>query len=161
MKTGIAIAACICVLAAGPLAAQRAIPFIQKEDLLRWKNSLADTTYVINFWATWCGPCVEELPAFERLHRASKARNVRVILVSVDFKKNLESAVVPFVEKSKLQSEVFFLDEPKANRYINEVSPDWSGAIPATLVVNGARRYIRFHEGKLSYRALKRLTKPR
>lgn len=161
MKARIAII-CIFALACGPLAAQREIPFVKKNDLLRWKNSRADTTYVINFWATWCGPCVEELPAFEKLNRrAAKSGRIRVILVSVDFKRNVQSAVAPFVEKNKLESAVVFLDEPNANRYINDISPDWSGAIPATLFVNGARNYLRFHEGKLSYRALKRLATPR
>ncbi len=93
-----------------------------------------DTTYVINFWATWCKPCVEELPYFESLHEATGSQPIKVILVSLDFPKQIESRLLPFIEKRKLKSEVVVLLDPKANSWIDRVSPEWSGAIPATVI---------------------------
>jgi thiol-disulfide isomerase/thioredoxin len=101
-----------------------------------------EQVYVLNFWATWCKPCVKELPAFEQLRSAYKAQNVEVILVSLDFPENLESRVVPFISDHDLKSRVILLDDPDANSWIPKVSEKWSGAIPATLIVkNGVSKF--------------------
>lgn len=99
-----------------------------------------DTTYVINFWATWCKPCVAEMPYFEQLHEKYKNQKVKVVLVSLDFKSQLDSRVVPFVEKRNLQPEVMLLDAGDPNKWIDLVDPSWSGAIPATLFFKGKNR---------------------
>ncbi len=96
-----------------------------------------DTTYVINFWATWCAPCVKELPYFEELNQKYTDKKLKVILVSQDFSKQLEKKLKPFLEKNKLQSEVLVLIDPDANSWIDKVNPAWSGAIPATVVYKG------------------------
>ncbi|MEL6867056.1 MAG: TlpA family protein disulfide reductase [Bacteroidota bacterium] len=103
-----------------------------------------DTTYIINFWATWCKPCVAELPYFEALTATYKNEKVKVILVSLDFKKQIETKLIPFLQKHNLQSEVLVLYDPNANTWINKVSPEWSGAIPATVIYNQQKR--EFHE---------------
>lgn len=140
-----------------PLCLQaQVIPFIKADDLLRWKNTANDTVYVINFWATWCAPCVAELPAFEQLHREYAGKKVKVILVSNDFKKHVDTKVKPFLEKKQLQSEVVFMDEPTPNTWITRVNADWSGAIPATLIVAKGRGVELFFEKQLSYKQLRR-----
>lgn len=99
-----------------------------------------DTTYVINFWATWCKPCVEELPYFEQINELYKDEKVQVILVSMDFKSQIESKLKPFVEKYELQSSVVAITDRKYNNWIDKVDADWNGAIPVTLIYNGKRR---------------------
>src|SRR5690554_805822 len=96
-----------------------------------------DTTYVINFWATWCKPCIEELPILEALHSKSKEKKIKVILVSLDFSEQVESKLVPFVQKQELQSTVLMLSDGNFNNWINKVSSEWSGAIPATYIYKG------------------------
>ncbi len=96
-----------------------------------------DTTYVINFWATWCKPCVAELPYFEQLRNAYDKEKVRVILVSLDFENQLEKKLKPFLEKQQLKSDVMVLLDGKYNDWIDRVTPEWSGAIPATVIYKG------------------------
>ena len=130
------------------------VPMIQTDQLRWWKTQTSDTVYVLNFWATWCGPCIAELPEFETLNAAYRDKNVQVVLISTDFRRNYESDVKPFVAEKQLRSRVVFLNEPRANNYINLVHPDWSGAIPATLILNNRKGYQRFFEKKLSYEDL-------
>jgi thiol-disulfide isomerase/thioredoxin len=105
-----------------------------------------DTTYVINFWATWCKPCVKELPYFEQLGQAYRDKKVKVILVSMDFAKEVKSRVEPFAKQKNLHSTLYLLNEPDYNAWIDKVSPDWGGSIPATLIMNAHKSYRKFYE---------------
>jgi len=104
------------------------------------KNILIEdeNIYVINFWATWCAPCIKELPYFEKLNAENK--NVKVILVSLDSKKDLDKKLIPFIEKRKLKSKVLLLADKDYNSWLSKVDADWSGAIPATLLLNGKKK---------------------
>jgi thiol-disulfide isomerase/thioredoxin len=111
-----------------------------------------DSTYVVNFWATWCAPCIKELPHFEKLGREYKADKLAVLLVSVDFKSKLNTAVVPFVKRKKLTSPVFLLNESNPQEYIDRIDPSWSGSIPATLFIKNDKK--KFMETELTYEQL-------
>ena len=106
---------------------------------------------VYNFWATWCRPCVAELPAFEKLGRAYADRGVKVVLVSLDFP-DQKARMEAFVAERQLQSEVLHLDDPNQDVWINGISPAWSGAIPATLLVGEGTR--EFKERGFTYEEL-------
>ena len=111
------------------------IPIFDKfsdiEPIFRMDN---DTTYLINFWATWCKPCIEELPYFEKFNEKHKNDKVKVILCSLDFPKQIESKLIPFVNKHRLQSDVLVLLDGKFNNWIDKVSDEWSGSLPATYI---------------------------
>ena len=111
-----------------------------------------DKTYVINFWATWCMPCVKELPAFEKLNAAYKDKNVEVVLVSLDFPKQKESNLIPFVKNRKLESKVLHFDDANEQFWIPDIAENWSGSIPATLIYNKEKR--KFYEQSFSYEEL-------
>jgi len=81
------------------------------------KNKDDSKTYVINFWATWCAPCVKELPYFESLNANYTNKNVEVILVSLDFPKQIETKLIPFLKKKALKSEVVVLNKEKSKFY--------------------------------------------
>ena len=100
-------------------------------------NQKGDKIYVVNFWATWCAPCIKELPYFEVL---DQREDVEVLLVSLDFPKHKESRLLPFIKKNKLQAKVVLLDDADENYWINDIHPNWSGAIPATIVYNNDKR---------------------
>ncbi|NJM79985.1 MAG: TlpA family protein disulfide reductase [Flavobacterium sp.] len=112
-------------------------------------NQKDDTVYVINFWATWCAPCIKELPYFEEIGKNYKDKNVKVILVSLDFPKKVKSSLIPFIERKKLTSEVIHLDDPDANSWIEKVDKSWSGAIPATVIYRNDDVY--FYEQSFTY----------
>lgn len=102
-------------------------------------SSNTDKTLVVNFWATWCKPCIKELPYFEAA-QAKYQGDIRVILVSLDFPEKLESQLIPFVHENDIQSQVLLLDDPYENEWIPKVDAAWSGAIPATLIISGPER---------------------
>ena len=112
-----------------------------------------DTLYIVNFWATWCKPCVAELPEFERIHTEYLGKPVKVILVSIDFREDLNTKLVPFLKKNKYTAEVVLLDEVDGNKFINKIDSTWTGAIPATLMRQGGKK--KFLEKQLKYEALK------
>jgi thiol-disulfide isomerase/thioredoxin len=124
-----------------PPATQKHPPVYDSFEDMEWVfNQQNDTTYVINFWATWCKPCVEEMPYFLELHNTYHGEKVKLILLSLDFKKQIENKLIPFIEKHKLEPEVIVLTDPDTNKWIPKVDEEWSGSIPATLIYNKNRR---------------------
>jgi len=111
-----------------------------------------DSSYVVNFWATWCAPCIKELPHFEKLNAAFKSDKLAVLLVSVDFKSKLNSAVIPFIKRKNIKSQVFLLNESDPQQYIDRIDKSWSGSIPATLFIKGDKR--KFIESEFTYEQL-------
>ena len=140
------------------LSAQE-LPFIKAGQISLWKNADTDTLYVLNFWATWCAPCVEELPIFEKLSKEYADKKVKVILVSTDFKKQVESKVKPFVKERGLENLAVFMDESNPNKWIDSVDTSWSGALPATLVWSKRKGVSQFFEKKLTYEELEAAVK--
>lgn len=120
---------------ARPARAQR-VAVLRLPDLQRRLARPTDTTYVVNFWATWCGPCVQELPGFERVRAATVGRKVRFLLVSLNYRSQLDKKVKPFVAKHGLRTEVALLDEPDPNTWLSSVDSQWSSSIPFTLIFN-------------------------
>mgnify|MGYP003585274270 CR=1 FL=1 len=117
----------------------------------RIKNG-KDSTYVVNFWATRCAPCIKELPHFEKLGAEHKSEKLAVLLVSLDFKSKLASNVIPFVKRKNLKNEVFLLNESSPQEFIDRIDPSWSGSIPATLFIKGSNR--KFIESEFTYEQL-------
>ncbi len=88
---------------------------------------------IYNFWATWCAPCIKEMPYFEKMNSHD---NVKVKFISFDDSGKLNERVIPFIKKKDIQSEVYLLDETDFNKIIDQIDPRWSGAIPATIIMN-------------------------
>lgn len=96
---------------------------------------------VVNFWATWCRPCVEELPEFFKLCR-EHADSVKVVLVNMDFESKVNSVVVPFIRRKNFACEVVRFPHHLDDTFIWKVSASWSGALPFTLILkNGISIY--------------------
>jgi thiol-disulfide isomerase/thioredoxin len=153
MKRFLSIFALLCCLLPG-LRAQKP-EMIKMPALENIWNSDNDTLYVLNFWATWCQPCVAEMPFFDRVQQETEAQKVKVIFVSLDFKSEYESRLVAFLNRKKIYSRVVMLNEPKYNDWMPKVDSVWTGAMPATLFVQHSRGIRVFHEGTFTYATLK------
>jgi thiol-disulfide isomerase/thioredoxin len=121
-------------------------PFLEQEN---------DTLYIINFWASWCKPCVKEMPYFEQINEKYSDRKVKVLLVNLDFRNELKTKLVPFLKERNIVSEVIMLSDPDANSWINKVDEKWSGAIPATVFYEGSTR--KFYERSFTYSELENI----
>ena len=119
----------------------------------------SDTIYVVNFWATWCKPCTDEMPELVQLADEMKTKKFKLLLVSLDMPSQVESRVKPFIEKLNIKSEVVLLDDPDSNSWINRVDKAWSGGIPATLIYS--KGYRKFIEGKVTYSEMVGIVTPR
>jgi thiol-disulfide isomerase/thioredoxin len=95
----------------------------------------ADQIKIINFWATWCAPCVKELPLFEEIH---KSRNdVTVFLVSLDLDLDPDAKKVDaFINRKHITADVYILNESNSGSWIDKIDSSWTGALPATLILN-------------------------
>jgi thiol-disulfide isomerase/thioredoxin len=134
------------------VAQSQNVPVITVDQLESRVTNGSDTTYIINFWATWCVPCLKELPAFEKLNKNHKADKLKILLVNVDVPAQANHALPAFVKKAKLQSEVWLLNEKNGQAFIDRIDSSWSGAIPATLMVKGTKH--RFFEKGFTYTEL-------
>lgn len=128
-----------CILNFSQVSGQT-IPEINKEGITMITQRSNDTTYVINFWATWCSPCVKEIGYFEELYRKHVSSAVSVILVSLDFPDQLENRLIPFIREKEISAPVLLMTDLNYNGWIDHVDPAWSGALPATLIYNRESR---------------------
>jgi len=131
---------------------QSKITIYKIEDLINRIEQTNDTLYIVNFWATWCKPCVAELPDFEKVNNEFNAQKVKVLLITVDFKEEIYKRVIPFISKNNYISELLLLDETGGD-FINKIHTDWSGAIPATLLIKNYKK--EFIPKKTNYEELK------
>ncbi|MBV1923060.1 MAG: TlpA family protein disulfide reductase [Flavobacteriaceae bacterium] len=139
-------------LSASKSIIKNTIPSLSFSEIEPYFKRENDTTYVINFWATWCKPCIKELPYFESITENYKDQKVKVVLISLDFPKKVETNLIPFVRKRNIKSEVIHLNDSDANTWIPKVSEEWEGAIPATLIYNKEER--KFYERSFTYEEL-------
>ncbi len=105
-----------------------------------------DTLYVVNFWATWCGPCIEELPYFNNIADRRGDRKIMIFTISLDSRARL-SSVIEFLKRKPLRTATFLLDETDADAFIDKIDSRWSGAIPATVVFKNGK-IVAFKEEK-------------
>lgn len=124
------------------------IDFTEFETLMHQES---DKIRVFNFWATWCAPCVKEMPYFQQVQ--AEDADIDLVFISMDDGRKPDR-VTDFMKKRNINSPVYLLNDVDYNKWIDKVSPEWSGAIPGTLFIkpNGERS---FHEGEVSYEELK------
>lgn len=108
---------------------------------------------VLNFWATSCPPCLKEMPHFNQLAAQNTEDKIKVLLVSIDRAKDLDSRVYPFVKRLEIKPEVVLLKDQNYSNWTEKIDSSWYGALPATLIIKGDRRNFRFG----SYESLEEL----
>lgn len=123
-------------------------------------DSLKGNIVIVNFWSTWCVPCVEELPEFEKMNADYNMKKVKVVLVNLDFNSKVKTNVEPFVQKKNLKSILYHLTDTDANTWIDKIDDSWSGSIPATVIYEPEGKKIFFNEGKVTYEQLVQIIQP-
>ena len=147
-------AALLCIgLAGAPASAQVKAQIVDLTGLQKVIKGPGSEVRVINFWATWCAPCIKELPLLEKLGQERPDVKVTLVSLDLDLDPNPEK-VHKFVQRKKLKSDVLILDAGNPNEWIDQVDKRWSGALPATLIVNtktGKSKFVEreLHEGDL------------
>ena len=97
-----------------------------------------DKVHVINFWATWCGPCVTEIPHFQEVAKDYNEENVNFKLISLDFPSQVDSRLIPFLEDNDIQLDVYLMINLDYNAWVTKVDREWKGNLPATIIYNHA-----------------------
>jgi thiol-disulfide isomerase/thioredoxin len=110
----------------------------------------SDSVLVINFWATFCVPCIEEIPDLINISRSHEKEKVKLYLISLDLADYYPAKIKKFVTKNKYEATIAWLNESNADYFCPIISLEWSGAIPATLFVNPKTGYKKFVEKKLT-----------
>jgi len=131
------------------------IEIIGIERLGQELNKQTDSVYIYNFWATWCKPCTEEMPALLKIQKEFANDKMKLILISLDMPSQKDTRLAKFIKDYEISSKVLLLDEPDANKWIPMVDESWTGSIPATLISAPLINYRKFHEGVISYGDLK------
>ena len=105
---------------------------------------------IVNFWATFCVPCLQEIPYFQEMTDQYKSKNVSLIFVSLDMKEAYPVKVNDMVKKLKLSYPVVWLNETNADYFCPRIDTSWTGGMPSSLFVNNATGYHKFFEEPLS-----------
>ncbi len=112
--------------------------------------SKTDKPTIFNFWASFCKPCIEEIPYFQQIVKKYDSEGVQLILVSLDMKEHYPQKIKAFAKKFKFTAPLVFLDENDADKFCPAVDKKWSGVIPASLFVNNKTGFRSFYEDQLS-----------
>jgi thiol-disulfide isomerase/thioredoxin len=128
----------------------------ESQDIPKWKVSdveayikKSDKPTVVNFWATFCKPCIAEIPHFQNLVRQYEKDSVQLLLVSLDMEEMYPEKIRAFAEKFKFTAPIVFLDETNADVFCPVIDEKWSGAIPASLFINNGTGYRKFIEAEM------------
>lgn len=132
------------------------IEYIKIPELEKILKNPENKLFVVNFWATWCAPCVSEIPNFEKAAKDYDPARVRFILVSLDFPSQIEKQLIPFLKKNKITLDIAVMTDIDYNGWIDKVDPAWQGDIPATLFFNNSKKTRYFHTGEVTEPELKK-----
>ena len=127
------------------------------QSIAKWKItdlqeyiSKSDTPTIVSFWATYCGPCIKEIPYFQEVVKQYEKKGVKLLLVSLDFKESFPDKISSFADKRKFTSTIVWLDETNADYFCPKVDSKWSGVMPATLFINNKKGHRSFFEEEMS-----------
>jgi len=98
------------------------------------------TVLYINLWASWCKPCVEELPDFAKFYNLSKkeASGYEVLFISLDQPKKIQKTAYPLLLQLGINGRHYFINS-RLTKFVNHFDDKWDGALPATIIVMGGK----------------------
>jgi thiol-disulfide isomerase/thioredoxin len=111
---------------------------------------------IINFWATFCKPCIAEIPYFQEEVKKHQKDSLQLLLVSLDLREYYPGKIKNFAVKMQFKAPIVWLNETNADYFCPKIDSAWSGAIPSTLFVNNKTGYRKFFEEQLSREKLQK-----
>lgn len=129
-------------------AQEQSLVLADHQKILASIESSSSEFVLVNMWATWCSPCLEEFPDLVQLDSLWRTKGAEVIFVSVDFAEQFEDAR-QFIKRNGWSGLSFFKDEAD-NDFVNGISEKWSGAIPATFIFDASSELVWMQESKTS-----------
>ncbi len=157
MKNSLYYLVCSLLLLSSLQAKSQEVEYIKIPGLEKILNNQEDKIHVVNFWATWCGPCVREFPVFERISGEYKNENVEFLMISLDFPSQIEKQLIPFLKKNNITLDIAVMMDVDYNAWIDKVDKTWQGDIPATLIFNNSKKQRTFHRGEINEQELRKL----
>lgn len=120
-----------------------------------WIQSDSDSIQVINFWATWCKPCVEELPDFQKIKEEFPTLQMK--LVSLDRITDVDKRVNRFLKEHEYDFDSYLLTDSDFDSWIPKINKSWDGDIPATVIIHNSSEILYFKVGAIHYEELKEI----
>jgi thiol-disulfide isomerase/thioredoxin len=136
---------------------EKSVPIMKFEQIVPLFSNTSDTTYFVNFFATWCAPCLKEIPDFIAFADSHRNEKCKVIYICLDNKKDTAKSIYPALKKMELNDNVYILNEGEGGVWMDAVWPCWSGALPAIKVINQKNNLFNFSEFTLSRQELEDL----
>ena len=128
------------------MSQSQSIPKWKINDVVNYYTKNNDTTYVVNFWSTYCQPCIEEMPYLQSISKKYATNRVKLVFVSLDVKSFYPKKLTTFLKQHKITATCIWLNETNADIFCPAVDEKWSGAIPATIIVHNKKGYKQFYE---------------
>ena len=126
------------------------LKFIKEADLEEILKNQDNKLHVISLWASWCPPCVREMPVFQNTSFLYNTTEVRFIMISLDYPDKMETQLIPFLKKYDINLEVLLMMDTDYLKWADKVDPDFQGNIPSTLFINNAKKIRHFHAGEIT-----------
>ncbi|MBC7828481.1 MAG: redoxin domain-containing protein [Chitinophagaceae bacterium] len=139
--------ACVLMFALKVVSQQvKKVQIAEIEDIIQ----KTDHPVIISFWATWCIPCLHEIPYFQETVKKYADQKVELVLVSLDFKESYPAALETFVKRRNFKASLYWLNETNADLFCAKIDSKWNGSIPATLFINNKTNYRKFFDRQLT-----------
>ncbi len=124
------------------------------------KSDKSGNLILVNFWATWCAPCVKEIPEIVKLQEKYKERGLRVIAVSMDEPEELETNVRPFVAKRFPSFVSYLCKEPDHDKFASVIDPAWNEIMPTNFLIDRTGKLRATLTGGKSYEEFEAIIAP-
>ena len=137
----------ILALLAASIGAQQKLSPVDEAGYRAILKSNTGTVLLVDFWATWCAPCRQEMPLLSRLESRLKDKRFRLVTISAD-EPEQEPAAVEFLKKSGVTGAAYLRRAKDDDKFINSVDAKWSGALPALFLYDRQGKLVKSFVGE-------------
>ncbi len=151
MKKSLILFFILFLAVSGRAFSQEVKPIATIEEIKQIKDNNKGKVMLINFWATWCKPCIKEFPELVKLYNSYKNKGFEIVFISVDVPEDVDSKVVPFLKKQDVDFVSYYNKFEKPDELINYIDKNWEGAIPSTYIYDKEGKLVTHILGSKSY----------